>query len=879
MVMRTREYIEYGITGPFMNRSVPENQVPSGSFGELVGVDGRYNGCLRKFYGMKEALDIDDIAGMGAIDTYDGPSFFKYVTFHKRGTSDTYRGFVVRWDKVDDNDNEQVDLVYTTDGSSWATHEIWAQAGNGITNSLEMDCTTHEGFLYVAIDTKSPKTIYWDGAALTTVDMGPGTFSATLTALSTSTDSVDSSYFLNGKGTYQIAWRFYDSTRGIYSALSDPVAITLDHEKLTKATGTISFNSGGGDSGLMVAGDIFTIGSRTYEYIDAGSDVTIAAASAATVAAHCTALADAINGDSSAVVTARAEAASVFLEATTRGSAGNSYTLSVAETGANTDDFTMSSTTLTGGGDSTSEAETNCKAVLDFPDNTVVLAGGTTFAAFDALYDKVDIFRTIDLGDSVTSTGAIFYLEQTIDMPANSGAWDSLQATIGTVLDEALPFLTQYNPEEDVVSSPPHSGTIGRYQGLTFMAQATSIRGGVDTLHSSPEHESAEYFSTFNDYRGTTEKGRPLRYMLAGDSMFILYPNAVTHVFQSAKTKPLQFIDLHRSRGLLGKQAAHTIGNSIFMVTGAGLMLLNGSDGSMGQISSVDRLLFDDWAGDLSTLESGYDTLMNTSYFLHPGDSEVLQIFHSTQSTNLLEGMNFVHMTSGPDVVDGKDVRAYFITDTGLIVVPDTDQSGSGTAWGLDNSYTVNGSTTGTDSKTSIVDSGATFHADTIGSLLYCTDGDNAGVSREITAVPNSTTLTVTAFANNVATGDRYAVSPIPFKVRLWPLRDPDPRSMGEVFKRWVMVGASLKVRKLSGFTNNDNNKWRIGTYRNNGSSIEPGTTELVLDTNPADSAVSLNADGIDIELYIEQIAAGVSFELTNVEVTIMMTGNRDVTA
>ena len=118
MVMRTRESIQYGITGPFMNRSVPENQVPSGSFGELVGVDGRYNGSLRNFFGMKEVVDIDSVTNMGNIDLYDGPSFFKYVTFHKRNTSDTYRGFVIRWDKANDNANEEVTLIYTTDGST-----------------------------------------------------------------------------------------------------------------------------------------------------------------------------------------------------------------------------------------------------------------------------------------------------------------------------------------------------------------------------------------------------------------------------------------------------------------------------------------------------------------------------------------------------------------------------------------------------------------------------------------------------------------------------------------------------------------------------------------------------------------------------------------
>jgi hypothetical protein len=205
---------------------------------------------------------------------------------------------------------------------------------------------------------------------------------------------------------------------------------------------------------------------------------------------------------------------------------------------------------LTGGGVATTVPEEHCKAILDFPANAAVVSG-SSYSDFDALFDTVDVFRTLDLGDSITSSGAIFYLEQTIAKSGNwatSGTWDSLQVTIGTLHDEALPFQTQYNPETDVVSSPPDSGTIGRYQELTFMGQAKATRGGVDTLYSSFEHASAEYFSTYNDRRGTNIAGRPMRYIVAGDSMFTLHQNGVTHVFKSASKRPLQFVDLHENR-------------------------------------------------------------------------------------------------------------------------------------------------------------------------------------------------------------------------------------------------------------------------------------------------------------------------------------------
>lgn len=882
MVMRTREQVRYGITGPFMNRSVPPNQVAPGSFSELAGVDGRIGGCVRKFFGMKEVVDLDSVDGN--IDLYDGPSFFKYVTFHKYGFSITYRGFVVRWDEANDNTNEAVDLFYY-DGTSWASHEIWAQSSSSITSTTKMDCATDGKFLMVAIDGKATKTVYWNGSALTTVDSGPGVFSSmdSTAALTADASVVDSSYELSGGGRYRVAWRFYDSTRGIYSALSTPVTVTCDNYQTTKATGTISFNSGGGDSGLMVAGDFFTINSKKYEYIsDNSADVVIAAAAGATVAQHCTALADAVNGYSSTGgVTARAATTTVLLEAVARGSVGNAYTLADDESAGNPDDLTVSGATFAGGGVSTEVPEKHVKATMNFPANTAIVAT-KTYTHFDALFDTVEVFRTIDLGDSVTSGGAIFYKESEIAKSGNwatSGTWDTLTYTLGTKLDEALPFLLQYNPETDVCSAPPQSGSIGRYQETTFMGQASATRGGVDTLHSSTEHLSPEYFTTFNDRRADMDEGKPLRYVNAADGMFVLSENAVIHAYKASKTAPLQFVKLHQGRGLTGQGAAHVVGNSVFMLTPHGLIILNGSDGSMGQVSSVDRLLIDDWVNDLGTIQSGYDSLLNCSFFLHPGDSEILQLYHSTQSTSMLEGANFAGCTSGPDTVDMADVRCYFITSTGRIVVPDVDASGSGTMWGLTGAVTLNGTTTAASaSQIQIIDSSATFDADMVGALVYFTTGANAGLARKVTS-QSSSILACDTFSNTVAQGDKYAVSPVPFKIRLWPLRDPDPRQIGDAFKRWVVTGVSLKSRKHVGFSSNDCDFWRIGFYRNSQSTIDGATTTsttLDFDTNPADSVVHLSIAGIDVEPYIEHISSGTTFELTNAEVTVMMVGSRD---
>ena len=881
-----RIYIPYAFRTPRMDQSVPPNQVKPGSFGRLSGVDGRFYGGLRKFYGMRKVLDLDiEVSGMGNIDLHSGLDFIRQVTFQgyitvgEEDISTVYRGFVIRWDKEGDTNDEQIDLIYTTDnGGSWTQKTIWASGTeNGITSSLEIDCVVSGKYLLVAVDGKPTKTIYWD-TELKVVSSGPGGFDVELATPTLNTSAVNTGYQLRGNGTYQVAYRLYDSTRGIYSSLSAPLTVHLDHYKTTKATGTISF-ANGGDSGLMIAGDVFTINSRTYEYIDAGSDVTIAAAAAATSASHATALADAINGDSSATVTASAQSSSVLLEAKVRGTAGNAYDLSVVEVEPNADDISVSGSTLAGGGVVTAEPETQVKVTIDFPDNEDIVPDDAVedYDSLDALFDTVDIFRTIDLGDISVTQGAIFYLEQTIVKAGNwatSGTWDSLTAEIGVLLDEALPFQTMYDPQKDIIAAPPQSGTIGRYNNVTFMAQASDVDGGYDTLSSSPEHVSPEYFSTYNRRKGDPEDGRPLRFIPAGDSLFQLCYNAIVHIFKSGKIKPLMFSRLHRKRGLVGKEAAHSSGNSVFMISGLGLVVLNASDGSMGSISAVDRVMFDDWKSEISNIKSCYDAKMNASFFLNPTQEEMIILWHSTRVCSMLDGANFVGATSGPDIETGKNDRAFFITATGLIVSPDVLETGSGTMWDISNSYTLNGTATAS-SATTLTDDNATLNADMVGTKLYMTSGDNAGDSREIKTASGGVFTFTSNFDNDIATGDTYSVSPVPFSLRAWAFQVEKLSR----FNRWITTGVALKVRKLSGFDSNPNNKWRVGAYRNGGTSIESTVAYPSVDANPADSAEVLNLEGIDLEPYVEQIASGVKFELTDAEFAVSLTESRKVSA
>jgi hypothetical protein len=180
---------------------------------------------------------------------------------------------------------------------------------------------------------------------------------------------------------------------------------------------------------------------------------------------------------------------------------------------------------------------------------------------------------------------------------------------------------------------------------------------------------------------------------------------------------------------------------------------------------------------------------------------------------------------------------------------------------------------------TTLVDTNASFHADMIGSLCYMTSGDNAGDYREIASITTTQLTFSTGFDNDIVVGDTYCVSPVPFKVRGWPLQIKGFSR----FLRWIMEAISLKAKDVSGFmiaggsVPISNNKWRIGAYRNSETSIESSTAYVDVSENPSSSAGALNIDGVDVEPYIEQISAGTKFELMDAEVLVSETDSREV--
>ncbi len=885
--MADTTYINYPIKGPFMDRSVPENTVVPGVFSHVAGADGRYSGGIRRFPGTNLTLDLNTVTGLETLYDYGGIFYFKTISFQKTGATTVYRGWVIAWDSQDDTDDLQVDLVYTLDdGTTWAVKAIVAAGGTAITSTTPISCAFNHNFLFVTIAEVSSWTVYWETAgtpALTVISMGPGNFYQEPPVMTHSSDAKDltGTYFFSGSGTFMAAYRFYSSTRGVYSALSSVVTFSMAHYRVTRAYGFIYINLGGTDT-KFVDGDIITINGRTYEVgVATGSDVDLGDIGALTLQNQLTAIVAAINGDSSRVVDAFVSGDNALrLNAITEGITGNTYTLSVTEAAPNQDDLATSGTTLTGGGLDTPVPFPTCSATLAFPDEGTPawfdFTGGS--AGFDDLFDKVEVFRSIDVG--FPAGGAILYKEQTLDMPANATAWDALTVTIGTVHDEALVFYDYYDPQKHIVKAIPNSGAIGIYQGITFMAQAPSDEGGLDTFHSNLISDSPEYFTTFNRRQGSVDEGKPLRYMAIGDVMILLAENSVTQIHKGAQDLPLEYTTHHIFRGLASRAGAHGVGNSIFFVGQNGIMMLNSNDMNIGQLSSADRTIMDDWITDLANISSGYDGRMGSSYFLSPANKEMLQISHNSQTVNIIENCTYDIIDSGPNINGDGITRLYALTDTGRVLEIDYDRSGDGTMNGLSDSMTLTITSTNNSGTTVIYHDGdITMDDSVLGCRLYVASGTAIGEYGVITAYSTGAdTITISpALTGAPRSGGKLLISPVIFKLRLPPLRRVNRQVNIPDFQRVIMNSLAVKFRKLDSYGANDVKTVRIGAYRNSSTSLHGSTDTFDIDQNPADAIGVVTIDGVDIEPYLEHFSVGEDFELTNIDVGCTITGSRNV--
>jgi len=204
----------YPISGPYMDAGKPAWRIASGYHSRVIGADGRYVGSIRPYPGNLQVKDILTIPGLSGASDFTA---FRYALLQKGTTVYYCRGFIVRC--TISSAVKLLFIYYDDQTSTWGYYEI----ASGVSSTASISCASNGRWLYVAVEGSAPVVVYWDtsASALTKATMGPIWETADAPALVEDTGSYQLPI-----GSYDVAYRFYDSTRPVYSGMSARASTT-----------------------------------------------------------------------------------------------------------------------------------------------------------------------------------------------------------------------------------------------------------------------------------------------------------------------------------------------------------------------------------------------------------------------------------------------------------------------------------------------------------------------------------------------------------------------------------------------------------------------------------------------------------------------------
>lgn len=396
-------------------------------------------------------------------------------------------------------------------------------------------------------------------------------------------------------------------------------------------------------------------------------------------------------------------------------------------------------------------------------------------------YNGFEIFRTINQGGVLYRAVRLVVTDLLSNPHATLWDWFNQEEPLTFVLggsetfqlssrlydgsnDTSLVLLPAYDPTTEPTSDSPFYSRIYYTDGVNFAvagAESTTRRLG-DVRYSSLTEMAPEHFPASNYYAIPRTSDEPLALKRAGDFLFGL---ASTRVFRIAVVGASVTVErISHGWGLVNRYAAAEVGTDVAYLGDSTLVTINGSDGELQTVGSIERLLNDrrEWQGHLDSVFLVFDSVSNALFLVNPETEDALVIWGNTNTVTRLQDMTFIRGTSGPHPEEGGRDRAFFLTEDGRIVYFDSERaSESPSQIGLEG--TNSGTFTSTSTGTTVTDTAAAFEAYVANCYLYILSGASRGERRRVTDSTETTLILESAVS--VAAGDRYALSPVPFEV------------------------------------------------------------------------------------------------------------------
>jgi hypothetical protein len=432
-------------------------------------------------------------------------------------------------------------------------------------------------------------------------------------------------------------------------------------------------------------------------------------------------------------------------------------------------------------------------------------------------------------------------------------------APIGYTSDENGPNTTYWSNDGistqtlyDAITEPfgpaPRMKRIAQYNGLlvgvTDIAEPSSLDDDWD--EADQRTEELCWSHTF------------LALEQAGDHMFAVSTGSVYQITRTGS--PLSLTRVLSRLGGVSRYAATGVGNTLFVVTKAGVKRIDGNTRAVTSVPAMDRIIMDDseWAQSLGDVFLEYDATVGALIFFHSTKNECFFLWESTGAVTRLHDCPWSFLTAGEDVLTDGSQRAYFVMADGTVhCIDDARAMGKRSMCGTGSAETVNGTCT-TGSNTQIIDSAATFPANCEGHKVYIQNGNMEGDAVTITTRVNNTTLTVSGLSEATTTSTRYSVAPVVTELVFSQLAGEggiDP------FSRKTIHAISAAFSDLGGETGSgDTNPYvRFGVWRNKARLTEKETAINIL----PDQCVN-TIDAADVRVYpsLRFLGGNLDFEL-----------------
>ena len=474
-------------------------------------------------------------------------------------------------------------------------------------------------------------------------------------------------------------------------------------------------------------------------------------------------------------------------------------------------------------------------------------------------------------------TSAVFF--QRFEHAPDDAETGGFTGTTTYFEDGGLTSQTPFDALDETFGAMPRAKLIANYAGLlvgvTDIAEP-SVFDGVQGEWSDADQRTEELFWSHasklepenfppeNRYPPDDPSEKFLEIEVAGDHAFAISTASVYKMSRSGSTVAMNRI-LSRLGGV-SRNAATGVGNTLFIVTKAGVKSIDGNTGAVKSISAMDRIIMDDgeWAGSLGSVHLQYDATMGVLVFLNTTEKECFLLWEATGAVTRVTDCPWVFLAGGNDVLTDGSQRAYFILSTGVVHCIDGARTmGKRSMCGTTALETVNGTCT-TASATQIIDTAATFPVNCVGHQVYIQNGDMKGDNVVIATRNSATVITVTGLSESTATTTRYSVAPVVTELVFQQLGQSggDAEKDGiDPFVRKITSSMSVAFSDLGGETSSgDTNAFvRMGAWRNRIRLLE---VEEAIDIIPDKCLARINVHDVRVYPSLRFLGGNLDFEI-----------------